>query len=145
MPVLAVSDLRQLVAARIDAAMGAEWRESKGTWDTFGEADGEGRFHKGFAVGCPDTKYKAGRQRPSEGALSETSVQIRWAYHLGAMKQVEDFDAALDEERRITAAVAGIAQSPGVSLAFVSASRRVEGEWVLGEQEWTALHWLPLT
>lgn len=143
---LDLADVRQRVAAAIDGAMSASgWREATGPYDQFGVTDGEGRFHKSYAVGVPATRPLPDRQRRSIGTLVETRVGVRWAYQLGAKRQVTDYDAALAADAQIRAAVASIAQSTGLHLTLGPCSRESDDQgWMTGEQEWTALHTLPL-
>lgn len=143
---LTVVAVRQRVAAAIATAMSAaNWRETTGTVDTFGAGDGENRLHLGYAVGSPSTSFKAGRQKRSEGMLVETTVRVRWAYSLGALAQLADYDVALAAEAAIIVGVHAKAQSTDLHLTFVSATREVDDQgWMMGDITWTADHLLAL-
>lgn len=147
MSTLDLSAVRQRVATAISGALSASgWREAKEPYDTFGNSDGEGRFHKSFAVGVPSTASTGDRQRNALGVASETRVGVKWAYKLGAQRQVTDYDAGLDAEARIRAAVATVAQSADLHLLLRPSSRSSDDQgWMTGEIEWVAIHRLPLT
>lgn len=146
MSTLDVSAIRLRVVAAISGALAASgWRETKATYDQFGTSEGEGRFHKGFAVGTPLTTPRQDRQRRSLGALSDTDVRVRWAYQLGAMKQTTSYDEALAAEASIRKAIATIAQGADLHLTLGQSTRAADDQgWVTGEMVWTALHHLPL-
>lgn len=143
---MSVSAIRQRVATAISTVMGgAGWRETTGTWDTFGQGDGENRLHKGYAIGVPSTTPERDRQRTAEGAQSVTDLRVRWAYNLAALDQVTSFDAALDAEEDIIAAVVTVRQANDLHLFLQSCSRSVDDQgWVIGDLVWTAHHHLPL-
>lgn len=147
MSTLDLKAVRQRVAAAISGAMTAGgWREAKEPYDQFGASDGEGRFHKSYAVGVPSTAPMGDRQRASLGVMVETQVRVRWAYKLGAQRQVTDYDAGLDVESDIRAAVATVAQSTDLHLLLRPSSRSSDDQgWMTGEMEWVAIHRLPLT
>lgn len=115
-------------------------------YDTFGSGDGEGRLHKGYSVGTPSTSWTKDRQRISEGALSETDLRVKWAYEIAALDQVVSYDAALDAERTILAAVMPLQARDELHLTYQTSSRVVDGQgWMMGELTFKALHHLPLS
>ncbi|MBM4369805.1 MAG: hypothetical protein FJ102_26580 [Deltaproteobacteria bacterium] len=141
-----VASIRQQVAAAIDSDLSASgWREATGTVDTFGEGDGEGRLHLGYAVGCPETVATGDRQKVSLGTLVDTTVRVRWAYRVGALRQVADYDAALEAEASLIKAVATTRDGTGRHVLWLSASRVVDDQgWMLGDLAFRAQHRLAL-
>lgn len=146
MSTLDISAIRLRVVAAISGALAASgWRESKNPYEQFGTGDGEGRFNKGFAVGVPSTTPKTDRQRRSLGVLSETDVRVRWAYQLGALKQVTSYDDGLGVEASIRNAIATIAQGEDLHLILGPSTRETDDQgWMTGEMTWVAIHRLPL-
>lgn len=145
---VSVSSIRQLVATALATELSAsDWRESDDPYDLFGfGGDGEGRGHLGYAVGVPLTTALNDRQPLDEGAYSDTSLRIKWAYNLSVHDQIVAYDQALDAERAILAAVMTVRRSTGLSLVFGSAIRTVDAEgWMMGEISLRALHNLPLS
>lgn len=144
---LDLAAVRQRVAAAIASALSASgWRESTGPYDQFGVTDGEGRFDKSYAVGVPSTRPLGDRQRRSLGVLVETRVGVRWAYKLGAKRQVTDYDEALAADASIRSAIAAIGQGSDLHLILGPCSNECDDQgWATGEQEWLAYHRLPLT
>ncbi len=145
---LSVKTVRQRVVAAITGGAGlSSWREASDPYDVFGAGgDGENRLHQSYAVGVPTTATLGkDRQRPADGTLSDTRVGVRWSLNVSALDQVASYDAGLDAEQLLLAAVLTIQQSEGLLLRFASSSRTVSTDgWMNGEIFFTARHQLPL-
>jgi hypothetical protein len=144
---IGVDTIRQAFVSLITTSMGgAGWREGTGVWDTFGDGEGDNRLHKGYAVGCPSTAARPGRQRRALGALAETTVSVRWAYNLAAKDQTGSYDTALDAERQIIAAITLPPSTNSLRPILVSSSRDVDDQgWMVGEITWLVVHMLPIS
>lgn len=139
MAALSVSAVRARVAAALEALPG--WHESEWAYEFFG-SDPDERVHLSFSVGVPDTNVhpREGRQRLSEGALVDTSVEVAWAYRLGASSHVSAYDSALAAEQAAVQAVVGMDRSD-LSIVLDSLSRKnVEEGWVLGTLRFRVIH-----
>ena len=147
MSVLAVSAIRQRIATAISTALGATgWRETTGVYDTFGSIDGEGRLHKSYAVGVPGTAWMKDRQRLIEGALSETDLRVKWAYNLATKDQLVSYDAGLDAEQAILAAVMTCQAANDLHVTYQNSNRTVDDQgWMMGELTFKGMHNQPLS
>lgn len=139
MSTLSVSDVRQRVAAALEAV--PTWAESRWGLDLLGR-DPKFTGNRLFAVGVSDTSVSpsAQRQKRSEGALVESIVQIRWLWQLRLDDQIASMDEALDGEHSLIVALAGISLDD-LHLIFQRAERRVTPEgWVVGTLQHSARH-----
>lgn len=145
MAAIAVSAVRQRVAAAIASALGTTWQEASDPYDQFGAGDGD-RLHQSYAVGAPTTVTLGNdRQVLARGVPSETAIRIRWAYNLSALDQVASYDAGLDSEQLLLATVMAIHQGIDLHLLFASSSRSVDDQgWMMGDITVRALHNMPL-
>ena len=139
MAALPVATVRSRVSSALDSLGG--WSESRWGYELFGR-DTDHLQHHAFAVGVPDTSVhvREGRQRPSDGALVETTVEVAWAHRLTLDAQVSAYDAALAAEQQAIQAVLAISRSD-LHIVLDRMSRRVAPEgWVLGTLRFRALH-----
>jgi len=147
MATMKLSEVRQAVATAIATALGASgWRESDDVFDHFGRGgDGEGRGHMSYAVGIPASTALKDRQRKSEGALSDTTVKVRWAWGVAALDKIASQDDGLDAGQDVLNAVETIQATEEFGLIYVSSTQTVDEEgWLIGEITFRAIHHLPL-
>lgn len=137
-----VATVRQAVIAVIALLDG--WTLSRFAFELFGR-DTDQLTHHAFSVGVPETADhpRDGRQRVAEGLLVTSTVEVKWAHRLRADAQSNDYDAALDAEQQLVAAVKGISDK---HVLVVRMTRRAVPEgWVLGSVTFTILHRYALT
>ena len=142
---IAVKTIRQRVSAAVDAVAG--FSESKQPSGVFGR-DPASVLHKRYAVGCPRTTTVRDRQTLSEGALVRTVVSVTYAHRVKPKDQQTSYDNALDAEAAIIVAVmadTGSLQELQLSLSGIP-TREVDqaGEWIVGEIEFSSLHYLAM-
>lgn len=144
---LALSTIRQRVAAAILAEMGAAgWAEAAVPYDRWpGEEEGLVLGARSYAVGLSSSMVAEEGQRRSGSVLMMTTVSVRWAQPLAAMDMVGSYDEGLDAEGAIIAAVQTIARSEGLHLKIERADREVgEAGIMTGVISWRAYHQLAL-
>lgn len=150
MAVIAVSALRQRIAAAVEAlTLPAAWRESRWSFDLFPSDPGQ-YAHLAFAVGVARTAPAAAQEmirhkRGAEGALVTSEISIAWTYRLRGDRQVADYDSALDAEAVLIRAITGASQVDA-HLIPVEMGRRVvgDGSWLLGTMRLDAVHRLQI-
>ena len=145
MAALALSTIRQRVATAIATTL-TTWQQASDPYDQFGAGDGD-RLHQSFAVGVPSSAVLVAndRQIPARGVSVDTRLGIRWAYNIGALNQIVDYDAGLDAEALVLAAVMTIHQGVDLHLLYASSTRSVDDQgWMFGEITIRAIHALPL-
>ena len=142
--------IRLAVAQRLLAGLTATgWSESLYHPDNLGK-DARSRVHLSFAVGVGQT-MPHGSVKPDDGAVSTTGIRVRWIHRLaagGAGGQVEDYEAALDEEQRLLVAALDELVRPELSMWFggISEPRATgDGTYVVGEVRLVVGDLLPLT
>ena len=137
--------VRQFVTAALTAGLGSTWREASVVYEQFGTGDGDGRLHKGWVVGVPESRALQDRQVPAVGVLSETVLGIRWAFNIAAQRQLASFDEALDAEQEIVTILTANRQAPDLHLVHVSSATPVDDQgWLFGQLVYKALHHRPL-
>lgn len=111
-----VSVLRSRIATAVASGLGSGARESTNHPDAF-PRDAASVAHKSFSVSVPETLILDGRRRmqssgglndATQGAYSESTIRVRWAYRLRIGSVVEDLDAATDTETAVFAALASM-------------------------------------
>lgn len=144
MSTVSPSTIRQRVStAIINALQASGWQESGDTYDTFGEGDGD-RIDKSYAVGVPSSRALGDRQVLAAGALAETTVAVKFCISIPAMDQVAGYDAGLDAEALVLAAVLTARQSTGCDILVVDSKRDVAEGWFNDELVFRAIHRWPL-
>jgi hypothetical protein len=130
-------ELRQAVATAVDALSG--WTQSRFPAELFGR-DTNSLQHHAFAVHLPDTVPHAreGRQRASEGMWSESAVEVLWAHRIRNDAAVADYDAALEAEQDLAAAVKAIADQ--YMMVERLSRRTVAPGWLLGTARFRVQH-----
>lgn len=144
---LSVSALRRRLALSIHTAMGADgWRESAVVYDQFPGDTADSAAHKGYAVGSPRSSViGSNRQRVSEGVLVETTVRVRWCWHLAALEQVGTYDDGLDQEALLIQALFASARTD-LHIYLVDTTRTVDDQgWLTGDLSLRCLHHLALS
>lgn len=150
---LSVVDIRTRLADHIETELSADatgaWRRSRHAPGRFpGVADTRDEAHHGFAISLPETSpVTEGRQRPTPGLYSATAVLIRWGHRLRADGASDDYDAALEAERRLVAAIETLDRDPAMHPRVIGLGRSEtpDGLLFLGELRLAVLHHLPLT
>lgn len=145
---LAPSAVRARIAAVVEALTTPHaWSESRWPYGVFPTAEPSRDAHLAFAVGIPSTTVDGHieSQRGSRGAaggVAHSSVRIAWLYSLTGDGGVSDYDAALDAEATLLAAIGAVAKTDGLHLSIESATRKVvgDGTWLVGEVGLSAQH-----
>lgn len=144
---LSVSAVRSRLAAAITTALGASgWAEATVSADQFPGSTSSNRAHKAFAVSISRTSPASNqRQTRSEGAMSVSTVRVRWAWEIAALDQVASYDAGLDGEAALILAVMG-ASLVDLHLVLGDVTRSVDDQgWLTGEITVEAIHRIALT
>ena len=127
MSALAVAAVRQRIAAALNAAAG--YTKSRYHPDLFG-FDTRFLMHGAFVVGSPATDIHptAQRQRRTEGALVNTTIEVKVAGNMRADAQIADLDALLALEAAAITTVEGVSRAD-LHLFFQSAARETTTEF----------------
>jgi hypothetical protein len=140
MATLSVSDLRQRIAAAVEALASPDaWHQSSWSYDVFPTAEPGTYLHLSFAVGAPRTEFASQAEsvrhkRGSDGGAVTTTIGIRWVHRHLADDSVDDYDGALDAEAALLVGVTGAASTDvHVSVLEMSRSLIADGTWILGE------------
>lgn len=132
-----VADIRSGVVDAMGNVPG--WSAYRGVPTTF-SGDPEGMRDRVYAVDVPATRVFAGRGSPSSPRLVETTVVLRLVLAAAEPPHAERYDAALDAELAVVAAVEGAMHA----LTLVSIDRRLREGWILMDLTFRATHYLPL-
>jgi hypothetical protein len=152
--VLKPSAIRQRIAAAIVDALGSSptgaFTESRHPWDRFpATLDGREMQHHAFAVGVPTSgPWELDRQRAENGTPMTTQVSVRWSRVLRVQAVVSDYDAALDDEAELVAAIVATDRNPDMGIRFVRVETRAvtpDGLAFLGELLFDVFHRYPLS
>lgn len=141
--------IRRTVAAAIKLKLApAKWTESTAPYVLFPTTDAQGRVaSSSFAVGLTGTVFGEGRQRPGEGAVATTTVNVKFTRPIRATSQVADWDAALDQEVELVRALRTLDGNPNLALRIVEVVSRLsagEGTVYLGEVKAEITHLYPI-
>ena len=146
--------VRQMVRNAINAALSSSgWRESRHPYDMLTPSylpDGREIEHRGYAVGMLSSRFTSEmRQRNQTSTLATSIVGVRWAYRLRADSPPTngDYDAALDAQQDLVAAVRGMIETQGQQGRITTASQMVgpDGLASFGELAIEIIHHYPLT
>lgn len=148
MATIQLSTIRKRVATAMEAISGAGLKESPLPFDAFGRTPNS-IAHKAFSVGIGGSNAQDDRQRPLEGAMLQTDLDITFAYRLRPLDQLTDVDNQLDMENTIITALLDRTDSsiyPNLHIKFISSNRLLtdSGEYVLSTLSFEALHFIPL-
>lgn len=147
MSVLSVSGVRKRVQDRITTVLsGQGWRHSRYVPDLFGQ-DTDQIAPRSFAVGVSSSTPVGDRQRLPVGTVVRTQLVVRFAWRLRADNQLSDYDAALDAEEDVLAAVMSTdLNNLHIELDTIpSRTVSTDGDFFLGELQFISEHRLPLT
>lgn len=148
MATIQLSTIRKRIATAMEAISGAGLKESPLPFDAFGRTPNS-IAHKAFSVGIGGSNAQDDRQRPLEGAMLQTDLDITFAYRLRPLDQLTDVDNQLDMENTIITALLDRTDSslyPNLHIKFISSNRLLtdSGEYVLSTLSFEALHFIPL-
>jgi hypothetical protein len=146
---LAPSSILRRVVDAIEGTGGpVAWRESPIAFPLFPSPAAQDFHHRTYAVGLPSTSAGAGRQRSAEGAMSTTSVVVRYVCRLRPDAGSADYVEAVESEEELVRVIAaGLERSPDLELRLVGTSRSAvigEAAGYLGEIRYEARHLYPL-
>lgn len=132
-----VATVRQVISDAIGGLSG--WTKSRWAPDLWGR-DTDHVMHHAYVVTAADTTAhpRDGRQRPADGLLVTTSIEIQWAHRLRGDAQSTDYDAALDAEQDAIKAIKAIT-SLHVTIEAMGRRAALDG-WVLGTIRVSVLH-----
>ncbi len=142
------SEIRQRVSAAVVAALPA-WKASRYAYPMFPGNDAGLIEPRSFSVGVTSSAVvdQDGRQIPTRGALTETVASVRFTLRVRADASVADFDAALDAEVALVAAVLALDRDPEMDMRYRDTAARAitgDGTVYLGEIRFTVRHMYPL-
>ncbi len=105
--------------------------------------------HKAYSIGIGGSNAQDDRQRPIEGAMLTTDVDIKMAYRIRPLDQLTDVDGGLDLENDIITKILDRTDSnlyPNLHIKFVSSSRQLtdSGEYMISTLSFDVLHFIPL-
>lgn len=120
--------VRQRVAAAISGTLGSTWRQAVIVEDDL--VEGRSTRHKTFDVSVPESTFVDPRRRARGGATeaepgirTDTTVVVRWFWNLRPDGHAADYDAALEIEPDVVAAVLGV-DADGLGPPVVQDLRR---------------------
>ncbi len=146
---LSVSAVRARIAALAEAlTTPSNWTESKWPYGAFPAAEPMGSQQLTFAVGIPSSSFDSHIEtsrgsRGANGGAAHSDVRIAWLYRIRADAARADYDAALDAEGVLLAALTvSTAHTSGLHISIDGASRALTGDgaYLLGEVRLTAQH-----
>ena len=148
MATIKLSVIRKRVAVALEGISGAGLRQSPLPFQAFGRTPNS-IAHKGFAVGIGGSNAADDRQRPTEGAMLQTDLDITFAFRLRPLDQLTDIDLQLDMENTIITALLDRGNAvlyPNIHIKLLSSSRVLtdSGEYVLSSLAFEILHFIPL-
>jgi hypothetical protein len=132
-----VAAVRQAIAAALTAI--PDWRELSRPYELV-RSDPKTWSHQGFAVGAPWTEDQAVKQRPA-GSEDFSEFRVFWTWKLKVgVGPIQSYDAALDAEQLLYAALLGIRRGTHWRLVLGRRQRTCGDTWVTGEITVTAEH-----
>lgn len=147
---LAPSALRVAIAAAIDTELGGlGFRESRHVAEVF-PLDPMERAHLTYAVAIPETTPDGNDRQTVQGGqrvtFATSLIAVKLASKLRQDGQVADYDAGLQQEMRVVAAVLLCDPSDGQWPELVRVSRGVvaDGTLLVSTMVFRCLHLLPL-
>jgi len=148
MATIKLSVIRKRVAVALEGISGAGLRESPLPFQAFGRTPNS-IAHKAFSVGIGGSNASDDRQRPTEGAMLQTDLDITFAFRIRPLDQLTDIDLQLDMENTIITALLDRSNAvlyPNLHIKLISSTRLLtdSGEYVLSTLSFEALHFIPL-
>lgn len=149
MATVRLSSIRSRVATALEAITGAGLKQSPLPFDAFGRTPNS-IAHKAFAVGIGGSNAMDDRQRPIEGAMLQTDLDITFAFRLRPLDQLTDVDNQLNLENTIITALLDRTNTslyPNLHIKLISTNRALtdSGEYILSTLSFEALHFIPLS
>ena len=148
MATVQLSSIRQRVSTALESIAGVGLKESPLPFEAFGRTPNS-IAHKSFSVGIGGSNAQDDRQRPVEGAMLQTDLDITFAYRIRPLDQLTDVDNQLDLENTIIKTLLDRTDSslyPNIHIKFISSNRLLtdSGEYVLSSLSFEVLHFIPL-
>ena len=117
-----VAEVRQAYVAAIVAGYTTSrpWHETTLPADLFEQLIpelGEQEAHYGLAIGAPKSDRLDGHRNTR---VYQTTLEIRWSRIVGAERQVEDYDAGLDDEQVLLALIDGCAHARNAHVTAIT-------------------------
>lgn len=149
MATVRLSSIRSRVATALEAIAGAGLNQSPLPYGAFGRTPNS-IAHKAFAVGIGGSNAMDDRQRPTEGAMLQTDLDITFAFRLRPLDQLTDVDNQLNLENTIITALLDRSNAvlyPNLHIKLISTNRALtdSGEYILSTLSFEALHFIPLS
>lgn len=148
-PLLPVETVRQRVRDQVLTLPG--WTESAYAYDVFQfVGDAEAFVDQSFMVGVPTTSFtdrieSSPIKRGELGGMVETSVRVRWLWRFQLGGTVSDYDSGLEQERKLLAAILGLSRiSLHIWCVGMNRAPAANGDWLVGDLQFTALHRVPI-
>ena len=97
MATVKLSIIRSRVATAVEAIVGAGLKQSPLPYGAFGRTPNS-IAHKAFSIGMGGSNAQDDRQRPTEGAMLQTDMDIKLSFRIRPLAQLVDVDASWDLE-----------------------------------------------
>jgi len=149
MATVQLSSIRSRVATALEAITGAGLKESPLPFGAFGRTP-KSIAHHAFSVGIGGSNAMDDRQRPTEGAMLQTDLDITFAFRLRPLDQLTDVNNQLNLENTIITALLDRTNAvlyPNLHIKLISTNRALtdSGEYILSTLSFEALHFIPLS
>ena len=149
MATVKLSIIRSRVATAVEAIVGAGLKQSPLPYGAFGRTPNS-IAHKAFSIGMGGSNAQDDRQRPTEGAMLQTDIDIKVSFRIRPLAQLVDVDASLDLENTIIANVLDRTNTTlyqNLHIKLLSTNRQLtdSGEYMISTLSFELLHFTPLT
>lgn len=149
MATVKLSIIRSRVATAVEAIVGAGLKQSPLPYGAFGRTPNS-IAHKAFSIGMGGSNAQEDRQRPTEGAMLQTDMDIKVSFRIRPLAQLVDVDASLDLENTIIANVLDRTNTTlyqNLHIKLLSTNRQLtdSGEYMISTLSFELLHFIPLT
>jgi|TARA_R100000479_G_scaffold171087_1_gene114296 hypothetical protein len=149
MATVKLSIIRSRVATAVEAIVGAGLKQSPLPYGAFGRTPNS-IAHKAFSIGMGGSNAQDDRQRPTEGAMLQTDMDIKVSFRIRPLAQLVDVDASLDLENTIIANVLDRTNTTlyqNLHIKLLSTNRQLtdSGEYMISTLSFELLHFIPLT
>ena len=149
MATVKLSIIRSRVATAVEAIVGAGLKQSPFPYGAFGRTPNS-IAHKAFSIGMGGSNAQDDRQRPTEGAMLQTDMDIKVSFRIRPLAQLVDVDASLDLENTIIANVLDrtnttLYQNLHIKLQSTNRQLTDSGEYMISTLSFELLHFIPLT
>ena len=149
MATVKLSIIRSRVATAVESIVGAGLKQSPLPYGAFGRTPNS-IAHKAFSIGMGGSNAQDDRQRPTEGAMLQTDMDIKVSFRIRPLAQLVDVDASLDLENTIIANVMDRTNTTlyqNLHIKLLSTNRQLtdSGEYMISTLSFELLHFIPLT